>query len=276
MPAASASSVRSQSETAAARGPRVVPIARLAQGGRWRVEALRALPEACLLWFTRGQGRVTLDGVTRGYGPHNAIFVPAGIIHGFEIAPQTVGLAVFFGISPPDPLPARALHLRVREAAPQVELSALIEAASREFESNRPGAARAARFQLGLIGVWLERQAAVQPNEVEANDGARRLVARYSALLERDFRTGQGVAAYAAELGVTATHLTRACRATSGRAALELLRERRLYEARRLLSETVTPVQDIASGLGFGSAAYFSRAFHAATGKTPSEFRRAG
>ncbi|WP_245615655.1 helix-turn-helix domain-containing protein [Paenirhodobacter enshiensis] len=253
-----------------------MPIARLAQGGRWRVEALRALPEACLLWFTRGQGRVTLDGVTRGYGPHNAIFVPAGVIHGFEIAPQTIGFAVFFGFNLPDPLPGKALHLRVRDAAPQVELSALIEAASRELDGGRPGAARAARFQLGLIGVWLERQAAVQPNEVEANDAARRLVARYSALLERDFRTGQGVGDYAAKLGVTATHLTRSCRATSGRAALEMLHDRRLYEARRLLSETATPVQEIAAGLGFSSAAYFTRAFHAATGKTPSDFRRAG
>ena len=81
---------------------------------------------------------------------------------------------------------------------------------------------------------------------------------------------------FAAELGVTPTHLTRACRATCGRPASDLLQDRRLYEARRLLSETALPVKQISAALGFTSANYFTRAFHGKTGKTPSQFRRAG
>ena len=57
---------------------RLVAIPRLAAGGRWRVEAMRSLSEPCLLWFTKGQGRITIAGVTRGYTAHNAIFIPAG------------------------------------------------------------------------------------------------------------------------------------------------------------------------------------------------------
>ncbi len=47
---------------------RLMAIPRLAAGGRWRVEAMRSLSEPLLLWFTRGQGRITVAGVTRGYG----------------------------------------------------------------------------------------------------------------------------------------------------------------------------------------------------------------
>lgn len=275
---------------------RVLTIARLAQGGRWRVEAMRALSEPCLLWFTRGQGRITLGGLTRGYGAHNAVFVPAGVMHGFEVGPQTQGFAVFFGqgtcgqgasglgtfgqgtfgLGAEACLPATAQHLRIRESGPQVELSALIDAVQRELDSPRPGSERAAQLYLGLIGVWLERQCAAQSNEAQTDDAARRLVARYAALLEREFRSGHGVAELAALLGVTPTHLTRVCRATCGRAASDLLQDRRLYEARRLLSETAAPVKEISQTLGFTSAAYFARAFHAKTGKTPSEFRKAG
>ena len=61
-----------------------------------------------------------------------------------------------------------------------------------------------------------------------------------------------------------------------GRPAPALLHDRQLFEARRMLSETKIPVQDIAQALGFGSAAYFSRSFQARTGKTPTAFRRAG
>ncbi|MGD9917724.1 MAG: AraC family transcriptional regulator [Paenirhodobacter sp.] len=256
--------------------PRVVAIQRLAQGGRWRVEAMRALSEPCLLWFTRGQGRITVGGVTRGYGAHNAVLIPPGVMHGFEVGPQTHGLALFFGRGSDVTLPEAPLHLRVRDNPSQAELSGILEAVSRELESDRPGSDRAARHHLGLLGVWLERQTAAHPEEIKRRDAAQRLVAGYSALLERDFRSGAGVAEFAAELGVTPTHLTRACRATCGRPASDLLQDRRLYEARRLLSETALPVKQISAALGFTSANYFTRAFHGKTGKTPSQFRRAG
>lgn len=249
---------------------------RLVQGGRWRVEAMRAQTEACLLWFTRGQGRITLGGVTRGYGAHNALFIPAGAMHSFEIGAQTSGLAVFFGQDSRVPLPEAPLHMRIREAGSQAELSALIDAAGRELDSERPGSLRAAELHLGLIGVWLERQSAILENEIRPKDAARRLAARYAAALETGFRSGSGVADYAEGLGVTPTHLTRACRATSGRSASEILQDRRLYEARRLLIETRAPVKEISETLGFTSAAYFTRAFHQKTGKTPSEFRKTG
>jgi AraC-like DNA-binding protein len=255
---------------------RIVPIPRLAQGGRWRVEAMRALSEPCLLWFTRGQGRMTLGGVTRGYGAHNAVFIPAGVMHGFEVGPQTHGQAVFFGRGSDVTLPHSAQHLRVREGAAQAELSIIIEAVARELDSTRPGSDRAARHHVGLLGVWLERQVEAHQADVKRPTAAKRLASRYSALLERDFRSGHGVADYATELGVTPTHLSRVCRESCGRSASDLLQDRRLYEARRLLAETREPVKTIAHTLGFTSPAYFTRAFHAKIGKTPSQFRRTG
>ena len=259
---------------AAPSGPRVMPIARLAQGGRWRVEAMRALSEPCLLWFTRGQGRITFGGTTRGYGPFTLVFLPAGVMHAFEIGTQTHGMAVFFGRDCDVSLPHAAQHLRLRETATQTELSTLIDAVARESESPRPGAERAAQHYLGLIGVVIERQSAALSAEPRGTEPARKIAARYAALLERDFRLGLGVADYAAQLGVTPTHLTRSCRASCGRGAHDLLQDRRLYEARQLLSETRAPVKDIAQALGFASPGYFTRAFQARVGKTPSAFRR--
>ncbi|MDV7269874.1 AraC family transcriptional regulator [Thioclava sp. A2] len=256
------------------RAVRIVQLQRLAQNGRWRAEAMRALTESCLIWFTRGQGRITLNGVTRGYGAHNAVFIPAGVMHGFEMSQQTNGFIIYFGNGSDVTLPQSVQHLRIREAGAQSELSAIIDAVQREMASDRPGADRAARHHLGLLGVWLERQIELNPPESTGHNAAKRLVARYTLLLEREFRSGHGVGDFAAELGVTPTHLTRVCRQSCGRGASEMLQERRLYEARRLLSDTKAPVKDIAHSLGFTTAAYFTRAFHAKTGRTPSEFRR--
>ena len=254
---------------------RLVAIPRLAAGGRWRVEAMRSLSEPLFLWFTKGQGRITVAGVTRGYTPHNAIFVPAGVMHGFEVGPQVFGTAVFFGRDSDVTLPAAPLHLRIRENQAQVEVNLILDSVAREMDSASPAHDRATRHHLGLLGVWLERQAARAGAEAAPPDAARRLVTRYAAILEREFRSGRGVADYAASLGVTPTHLTRCCRQTSGRPASALLHDRLLFEARRLLSETDLPVGQIARDLGFTSPAYFTRAFQHQTGRTPSAFRRA-
>ncbi len=255
---------------------RILPIARLAAGGRWRIEAMRSHSEPLLLWFTRGQGRITVAGVTRGFGAHNAIFIPAGCMHGFEMGAQSHGTAVFFGRGASLDLPAEPHHLRIREVSPQAELSGLIDNIHKELESGKPGAERAAQHHLGLLGVWLERNVALSAEDGHKPNAARRLARRYANVLERDFRSGKGVAEFARDLGVTPTHLTRVCNQTCGRSASDLLHDRLIFEARLLLSETKLPVAHIAEELGFNSAAYFTRAFQHRTGKTPSAFRRQG
>lgn len=254
---------------------RLVPVTRLAAGGRWRVEAMRAYSEPLLLWFTRGQGRITVGGITRGYGAHNAIFIPAGMMHGFDLGAQSAGTTLFFGRDHGLELPEDPLHLRIREVGPQAELSAIIENIQRESESDRAGHDKAARHHLGLLTVWLERQADTSSDETPRPDASRRLARAYSDLLEKEFRTGKSVGEFARDLGVTATHLTRVCNRTCGRSASDLLHDRLIFEARRMLAETRTPIQKVAQTLGFTSPAYFTRAFQHRTGKTPSAFRKA-
>jgi AraC family transcriptional activator of pobA len=255
---------------------RLVAIPRLTAGGRWRVEAMRSISEPCFLWFTKGQGRITISGVTRGYTAHNAIFIPPGVMHGFEAGPQVFGTALFFGRATDIVLPKTPLHLRIREVHAQQEVNILLDAIQREIESDTPAHERATRHYIGLLGVWLERQARKADPDTPRPDATRRLVSRYTALLERNFRTGMGVADFAAALGVTPTHLTRCCNTACGRPASALLQDRRIFEARKLLAETRIPVGRIAEQLGFNSPAYFTRAFQHLTGKSPSAFRRAG
>lgn len=254
---------------------RLVAIPRLTAGGRWRVEAMRSISEPCLLWFTKGQGRITISGVTRGYTSNNAVFIPPEVMHGFEAGPQVYGTAVFFGRDSKVTLPKTPQHLRIREVHAQQEVNILLDAILREMDSDVPAHDRATEHYLGLLGVWLERQAKKADPDTPKPDATRRLVTRYTALLERNFRTGMGVADFAAALGVTPTHLTRCCNTACGRPASGLLQDRRIFEARKMLTETRMPVGRIAETLGFNSPAYFTRAFQHLTGKSPSAFRRA-
>ena len=256
---------------------RLTPISRLAAGGKWRVEAMRSLREPVLLWFTQGQGRITLAGTTRGYGPNHAIYIPPGTMHGFEITPRVQGTAVFFGRDHGLDLPQGIVTLRPRDPMSQKELTGILEAIQRELESKRAGSVRAAQHHLGLLSVWMDRQidrdVATTTATPRPQAGAR-LVARYASLLERDFRSNRSVSDYAEALGVTPTHLTRVCRAACGKGAHQLLEDRLLFEARRLLAETRMPIKDVAEALGYNSPGYFTRAFQKSEGVTPSRFRK--
>lgn len=250
-----------------------------AQPSRWRTEAMRSHATPRLIVFARGQGRITVSGLTSGYGPNNLIFVPAGTMYGFDLGPTVFGHMLALPAAMAAEWPDTPLHLRLREVAAQRELQSLLDGLERELTATRPHHLRAAHYHAGLLSVFVARQIAAQPADPardRADTSAARLVAAYTGLVAQGFRSDQGVAAYAAQLGVTPTHLTRCCRQTCGRSALALLTDRRHYEACVLLRDTATPVQQIAATTGFHSAAYFSRAFLARTGTSPSAFRHGG
>ncbi|MEO1307209.1 MAG: AraC family transcriptional regulator [Pseudomonadota bacterium] len=250
---------------------RLVPIQHLTSGGRWRATAMRSYRMPIMMWLTRGQGRITIAGTTSGFGAHNAIFLPPRTMHGFESISQLFGTAIYFGTG--QDLPDQTLHFRIRDVMEQAELNALIETITREQNADRLARDKALMHYCGLLSVWLERQQ-TQPNPVRiAPQSAVNLAARFTALVEDQLFTGQNISDYAEALGVTPTHLSRVCRETCGRPASEILADRITFEARRLLIETKLPVRRVAEVLGFNSSAYFTRAFRARTGLTPSEFR---
>ena len=107
------------------------------------------------------------------------------------------------------------------------------------------------------------------------SSAAQRLAMAYCALIERDYTTGKPMSAYARTLGVTPTHLTRACRSSAGLTASELLTGRIVHAVRELLETTDHPANRVASMLGFRSAAYFSRFVLQHTGQTPTGLRKA-
>jgi AraC-like DNA-binding protein len=241
---------------------------------KWRTEAMRSHRSPTFLWFTRGQGRITISGVTRGFGAHNLIFMPARTMYGFESIAQTYGSIVHLPDDATLSFPSEPLHLRFRDAVQQNEITGMIEALSREIAQDQPGKERALALHAGMMSVWLERQIHVMPDYDMTPDASRRLTAAFTALVEEEFHTSHSVTHYAAELGVTAAHLTRACNIACAKPASALLSERIHFEARRLLTETKSPVKTIATSLGFASPAYFTRAFHKHTGTAPSAFRK--
>ena len=255
------------------RGVDIVPLPRIIAREKWRAETLHARPHHSLIWFTRGQGQMTVAARRARFSTNTIIFVPSGISYTLDTRPGVFGHVVTMHPAQELEMPTQPILYRIRDVLKHGTFVALFEALQREVAS-APDAlsVRAARHHAALLGVWLERQEN-QLGAVDQNAGEA-LARRYAELIEQDFAVGSTVAALAEKLGVTATHLTRVCQATFGVSAHELLNKRVMLAARDKLRASHEPVGEISQTLGFSSPAYFSRAFQKSTGQTPSAFRK--
>ena len=240
----------------------------------WRLSLAHDRPEHVIIWVTRGQGRLLLNGTRRGMGTHTAILIPARTLFSLELGRQGMGQVALIPDGTDVRLPETPRQLRLRDVAAINEVNGFFEAAQREVSQNRPLAQDALDAHVALISVWLRRQIALPEHLPKAVGAAARLTAAFCEGIVANYAQAMTMADHAAALGVTATHLSRACKASTGRTAAALLTERTLYAARISLIETAVPIQDIARHLGFGSAAYFTRFMQQHTGQTPSALRQ--
>lgn len=253
---------------------RVTTIAQLSRGAAWRMELQHSYDTDMILWITRGQGRGVLQGVRRGIGTHNLIWVPAGVCLSLDLGKQGSGIAVEIPAGQGLGFPPDLLQLRVRDVHAQLELTAHFDVMARELREGRPYADEALRAEAALVSVWLRRQLLLTPPEPRET-ASERLARAYAALMAQEFHRGRSMADLAQDLGVTPTHLSRVCKDVAGQTAADLLTERLVHAARDRIERTDLPFQVIAADLGFGSAAYFTRFVQTHTKQSPTALRRA-
>jgi len=96
-------------------------------------------------------------------------------------------------------------------------------------------------------------------------------------LLDRRFReTELTIDDLAAELQVSAGHLSRVLKQSTGMTFVEALTKVRVRKATILLSDPAVKVYEVADRVGYASQHYFSRAFRRVLGVAPSEYRKGG
>ncbi|MFJ4539871.1 helix-turn-helix domain-containing protein [Streptomyces tibetensis] len=114
---------------------------------------------------------------------------------------------------------------------------------------------------------------AAAPPPPTVRGGRRAMVYRqFLDALELRFRELHHVEDYARLLSCSVRTLTRAAQAVAGTGARQVIDERRLLEARRLLGGSGWTAVAVAAHLGFPDAADFGRFFRHRTGLTPAAY----
>lgn len=105
-------------------------------------------------------------------------------------------------------------------------------------------------------------------------DASSRLAQRAASMMEDRALDAGGLDGVAAQLGVTDRHLRRAFGAEYGVAPVQFAQTQRLLLAKRLLTDTLLPVTEVAFASGFGSVRRFNALFRERYRLQPGQLRR--
>lgn len=229
-------------------------------------------------WFS-GSGQYRIEDQVWNFSAPTASFVPSRVVHGFEIEPGTDAIVVSVSDGMLKSLADMTLlpldrPLLVTEKPDDPAWPKLSQVLDLIVDEYRIGQTDAERVMAPLIATALSYLWRLGSDEA-AGDAHPQMHLAYALRRSVDlhFREARTVEDYVRELGTTAHLLDKAARQRLGMSVKEIVLERRLLEAKRLLLFTIRTVEDIAYEIGFKDAAYFSRFFRLRTGEAPAAWR---
>ena len=253
---------------------------------RWEIKLHRHDAFFQIFNLTAGHGQARLEDRHQTFTAPAAIFIPAGLAHGFSFSPHSDGTVLTAVSERLTPLinsdPRLAAFLSAARIVPlPPERDQATQAARKHLAGIADELAGRAAGRMAMIDahmsaalVNLARATAIDtpgPSWGGERDAAR--IDRLCALIDRHAREHRPVVFYAGQLGVSATHLNRLSRRMLKISVRAMINRKLLAEAQRELVFTHKTVKSVAYSIGFSDPAYFTRFFRQQCGTTPAAFR---
>src|SRR5215210_2370478 len=232
-----------------------------------------------LIWVREGSGRHLIDGEQVEFGPRSLVLIAKGQVHQFQRAEGVSGVVARFD----DEWLAGSRRWLfsgrtcVPVSVPEADAArfdALLELLRVEVE--RPAGPESAELRSHLLSsvlLWAQRWQEADLEQRGASGADVHLHRSFLETLERDFMTNHEARHYAAEVGVTTATLSRTLTRLTGSTAKQLVLDRVMLEAARLLRFSDLSIKEIAARLGFNDQFAFSKAFKRRRGVAPLDYR---
>ncbi|MES2690789.1 MAG: helix-turn-helix transcriptional regulator [Bacteroidota bacterium] len=96
----------------------------------------------------------------------------------------------------------------------------------------------------------------------------------FKQLIDASYKSIRSPSEYAGMLNISARHLNRIVKETLGKTSIELIADRIMLEAKRVLTLSDRSTKEIAFDLGFDDVSYFIRFFKKHSKETPASFQK--
>lgn len=239
-----------------------------------------------LIWFLGGGGIHTVDFASYPVEDNTALFISKDQVHSFDDNLDIKGWLIhfnesFFMHSDVDIfLKYRIFNIEQNPCyAVDVETAAIattyITLIRKELaQRHRFGYEDVIRFLLKSLLINLERVRQKEPERrIEFTNLYEKQFFTFKQLVEEHYTQGLSVNAYANLMNVSSKTLTTITKTIGGQSPLQLVAERIVLEAKRLLKFTTLRVSEIAFRLGFDDPSYFIKYFRRQIGHSPGDYR---
>jgi len=129
-------------------------------------------------------------------------------------------------------------------------------------------------LRLHLMLKLLQKDYLNQFPEHGSSTKPEKMIRKFNVLIDEHFNQESSVNFYANKLNITPNYLNILSQKYLKIPAGDVIKERTILEAKRLLTSTDLSIKEIAYQLGFNDNTYFSKVFKKYTGKTPGDFKQ--
>ena len=128
-------------------------------------------------------------------------------------------------------------------------------------------------LRLHLLLKLLQKDYLVQFPEHDSSTKPEKIIKNFTAFIDEYFNLESSVNFYADKLNITPNYLNILSQKYLKLPAGDVIKERTILEAKRLLTSTDLSIKEIAYQLGFNDNGYFTKVFKKYAGKTPGDFK---
>ena len=129
-------------------------------------------------------------------------------------------------------------------------------------------------LRLHLLLKLLQKEYLVQFPEHDTSTKPEKIIKGFSILIDDYFNKESSVNFYADKLNITPNYLNILSQKYLKIPASDVIKQRTILEAKRLLTSTDLSIKEIGYQLGFNDNTYFSKVFKKYAGKTPGDFKK--
>jgi AraC-like DNA-binding protein/mannose-6-phosphate isomerase-like protein (cupin superfamily) len=240
-----------------------------------------------LVLFTKGSGTHTIDFNQFTVKPYEIYFMIPGQVHSWHFKGEVDGYIINFSdtlfrsfLLNPNYLERFHFFSGVSEESVcqlptevHEKVTHLFDEILAQTTDGKDGETDMIRLLLMQLFLIVESSCTAN-NKNSIPQQKQMLLRNFRRLIDQHYLSIKLPKEYADLLYITPNHLNALCQDVLGKTAGELIRDRILLEAKRLLTSANMTVTEIAYNLNFQDNSYFNRFFKKYVGVTPEEFRK--
>lgn len=237
-----------------------------------------------VMLFTQGSGTHSIDFKTYPVRPGALFFMRPGQLHVWHLSKDADGFlffhdSIFFNQSLQNQILqasswhrvfyGKAYHSTTKKE--QQSLLPLFRELTAEFKN--PGLLDHQKIQALLTLCYIEVLRIIPRQNIREHAGYLDTLRQFREQIDKHYKSHKTASDYALLLNLSDKHLNRICRTCLNKTTTELISERLIDEAKRLLLSTSWTISQISDELGYKDKSYFSRHFRKSVGMSPQTFQ---